>query len=74
MKPKQSIGNNNKVLNAYLMALGVKYDRNSEDVLRDLLLNLSGTEIDEIIDYLREEENPKKEDVLKFISDLNAKK
>ena len=56
------------------MALGVKYDRNSEDVLRDLLLNLSGTEIDEIIDYLREEENPKKEDVLKFISDLNAKK
>ena len=53
MTPKTTIGNNNKVLNAYLLAIGAKYAAQSEDPLLESLMDMTGGQLDNLIDFLR---------------------
>ena len=53
MTPKTTIGNNNKVLNAYLLSIGAKYVADSEDPLLDAMKDMTGDQLDKLIDFLR---------------------
>ena len=63
MAAKTTIGNNNKVLNAYLLALGVKYEESSPEKVTDLLDELTGEQLDKVIDFLRSETDFSEEDL-----------
>ena len=63
MTAKTTIGNNNKVLNAYLLALGVKYEESAPEKVTDLLNELTGEQLDKVIDFLRSETDFSEEDL-----------
>lgn len=71
-KPVTDLGNNNKVLNMYLLALGVKYTQSDEDPLLDKLINLNPEDLDRVVDYLQEHPDFTEPELFEFLDSLQV--
>lgn len=68
--PRNDIGNNNKVLNMYLLALGVQYTSSDDDPLLDKLIKLAPDQLDELVTYLQENPQYKAEDLDQVLDNI----